>query len=188
MKTKVLTFSAICIVLNIVLGKITDLLTLSSLFLDTIGTILGAVVLGPINGAIIGGCTNLVLGIISGPSNIPFAIVNIALGLFVGYTVKDGNFGFKKALIIGLILAVLVPLIGTPISILVFGGIGGSGLDFVFGFLRKAGQSIFTSAFIPRIMANIIDKPVSCLVASLILSRIPKNLINNLRKEANKTV
>ena len=73
--------------------------------------------LGPIGGAIIGGATNLVLGVISGVDNIPFAIVNIAVGLFVGFVAKDGKFGIIKALITGLILSVLVPLIGTPISV-----------------------------------------------------------------------
>nr|WP_294574540.1 CD3073 family putative ECF transporter S component [uncultured Romboutsia sp.] len=182
MKTKAITFSAICIVLNLVLGKIADLLTFKVLFLDTMGTVMGAVTLGPIGGAIIGGATNLVLGVISGVDNIPFAIVNIAVGLFVGFVAKDGKFGIIKALITGIILSVLVPLIGTPISLLVYNGVSGSGIDFIYGVLIQSGQKVFTAAFVPRILINIIDKPASCILASIILSKLPKNMISDLRK------
>ena len=54
------------------------------LFLDTIGTIFVAVVYGPFFGALTGGLTNVALGIIQNPKNIPFALVNIAVGIVVG--------------------------------------------------------------------------------------------------------
>ena len=88
MNTKKLTFSAMCVVVNLVLGTVMGMIQIPLLFLDTIGTILGAVVLGPLWGALIGGCSNLVLGVISDPTNIPFAIVNIATGLIVGFMAK----------------------------------------------------------------------------------------------------
>jgi energy-coupling factor transport system substrate-specific component len=111
MKTKALTFSSMCIVVNIAFGMFVDMLNIPFLFLNTVGTILGAVVLGPFSVALIGGCTNLVLGIISGPINIPFTLVNIVLGVVVGYTAKKKGFGYKEAII----LAVVCPLVGTPI-------------------------------------------------------------------------
>jgi len=66
MKTKALTFSAMCIVVNIAFGMFVDMLNIPLLFLDTVGTILGAIVLGPFSAALIGGCTNLVLGTYKG--------------------------------------------------------------------------------------------------------------------------
>lgn len=181
MKTKLLTFSSLCIVLNVVVGMITSMLNIPLLFLDTIGTILGAILLGPLYGAAIGGCTNLVLGIISGPTNIPFALVNIVLGLFVGFIAKKGNFDYKKAILTGLALAIICPLVGTPISVLVFGGLSGSGADLLVGFLMQSGQKIFTAAFIPRILSNIVDKPLSCLVAVFLITRLPKSYIRDLK-------
>ena len=146
MNTKKLTFSAMCVVVNLVLGTVMGMIQIPLLFLDTIGTILGAVVLGPLWGALIGGCSNLVLGVISDPTNIPFAIVNIATGLIVGFMAKKGNFGYKKAIITGIILAVVCPMIGTPISVYMFGGLSGSGADLLVGALLQAGQQIFTAA------------------------------------------
>lgn len=185
MNTKKLTFSAMCVVVNLVLGTVMGMIQIPLLFLDTIGTILGAVVLGPFWGALIGGCSNLVLGVISDPTNIPFAIVNIATGLIVGFMAKKGNFGYKKAIITGIILAVVCPMIGTPISVYMFGGLSGSGADLLVGALLQAGQQIFTAAFIPRILSNIVDKPLSCLLVVLFISKMPKNFLAQFKSQEN---
>lgn len=181
MKTKQLTFSSICVVINIALGMFMSILSIPMVFLDTVGTILGSVVLGPFYGALIGGCTNLVLGVLKGPTEIPYALVNIAIGLFVGYTVKKSNFTLKTALICGVLLAIIAPLIGTPITILFFGGLSGTGFDFLIGFLIKSGESIFAATFIPRIISNIIDKPLSCLIVYFLINRLPKSFINSYK-------
>ena len=181
MKTKQLTFSSICVVINIALGMIMSILSIPMVFLDTVGTIFGSVVLGPFYGALIGGCTNLVLGVLKGPNEIPYALVNIAIGIFIGYTVKKNNFTLKIALISGILLAIIAPLIGTPITILFFGGLSGTGFDFLIGFLIKSGESIFTATFIPRIISNIIDKPLSCLIVYFLIKKLPKNFINSYK-------
>lgn len=182
MNTKKITFAAMCVVVNIVFGMFVGMLNIPLLFLDTVGTVLGAVVLGPVLGAIIGGCTNLVLGIISGPTNIPFALVNISLGLIVGYVSQKREFGYKEAIITGVILSVVCPLIGTPISVLLFGGLSGSGADLLVGFLVQSGQKIFTAAFFPRILSNIVDKPLSCIMVVYFLSKMPKGFISQYSK------
>ncbi|WP_373598264.1 CD3073 family putative ECF transporter S component [Paraclostridium bifermentans] len=186
MNTKKVTFGSMCIVVNVVFGMFVAMLNIPFLFLDTVGTILGAVVLGPFWGALIGGCTNLVLGVISGPTNIPFALVNIVLGLIVGFVAKKKGFGYKQAFFTGLLLAVVCPLIGTPISVLLFGGLSGSGADFLIGFLVQSGQKIFTAAFIPRILTNIIDKPLSCIMVVYFLSKMPKGFISQFNNKTYK--
>ncbi|MGL5650852.1 MAG: CD3073 family putative ECF transporter S component [Paraclostridium sp.] len=186
MNTKKITFSAMCILVNIVFGMFVGMLNIPLLFLDTVGTVLGAVVLGPLWGALIGGGTNLVLGVISDPTNIPFALVNIALGVIVGFIARKKSFGYKESILTGLLLAVVCPLIGTPISILLFGGLSGSGADLLVGFLVQSGQEIFTAAFIPRIISNIVDKPLSCILVVYFLSKMPKNFISQFSKQTYK--
>lgn len=187
MKTKLLTFSALCIVVNVVVGMVLQMINIPLLFLDTVGTIFGAIILGPWYGAAIGGCTNLILGIISGPTNIPFALVNIVLGIIVGYVARKGAFDYKKAIIVGVVLAIVCPLVGTPISVLLFGGLSGSGADILVGFLMQSGQKIFTSAFIPRILSNIVDKPLSCIISVFLISKMPKSYINDLKLATSKS-
>ena len=53
-------------------------------------------------------------------------------------------------------------------------------MDIMTGFLVQSGQKIFTAAFIPRIISNIIDKPLSCIIASIIILRIPTSLLNKI--------
>lgn len=180
--TKGMVFASICIVINIVLGTVTSMLQIPLLFLDTIGTILSAVVLGPLTGALTGGLTNVIQGFITNPKDIPFALVNIAIGLIVGYVAKKREFDLKTAIITGVILSVVAPLIGTPIAVLIYGGVTGGGTDLIFAWLLASGQKIFTAAFIPRITGNIVDKIGSCILVSQILRYLPKDLYNPNKK------
>lgn len=181
--TSKLTYTAMGIVINIVFGTMVSSLKIPLLFLDTIGTIFTAVILGPIYGMIAGGLTNVLQGIMTNPKSIPFALVNIAIGLIVGIIAKKFKFNLKTALLTGCILAVIAPLIGTPIAVWVYGGITGDGNDFLFIWLQKSGQKVFTAAFIPRITGNIIDKIASCALVSLLITRLPNSITEKFKVE-----
>lgn len=172
-KTFILILSALAIALNIVLGTVVGMLNIPLIFLDTIGTIFIAALAGPWHGAAVGAVTNIIQGMLTNPKDIPFLLVNVAIGIIVGFIAKKYKFDIKTAIITGLILSVICPLIGTPIAVWIYGGITGSGNDFIFAWLRQTGHSIFTSAFIPRITGNIIDKVVSCVLVSILLSKMP---------------
>lgn len=169
-----LVFSAIGVALNIVLGLVVGGLKIPLLFMDTVGTILSAVLCGPWYGAMAGGVTNLVLGVLKDPREIPFALVNIAIGLIVGFIAEKKDFSFRTAIITGLILAVVSPLIGTPIAVFVYGGLTGDYNDIFFTWLKNSGMEVFSAAFIPRITGNIVDKVLSCAIVSLLVGRLPK--------------
>jgi len=175
-KTKVflLTISSLSIALNIVLGTLVSTFKIPFIFLDTIGTIVTAVLFGPLQGALVGGLTNIIQGMLTNPKDIPFFLVNVAVGLLVGVIAKKFKFDIKTAIITGLILSVICPLIGTPIAIWLYGGITGSGNDFIFMWLIKSGKDIFTAAFIPRITGNIIDKVFSCLLVVFLVRALPE--------------
>ncbi|SFI18766.1 energy-coupling factor transport system substrate-specific component [Tindallia magadiensis] len=164
------------IVINIVLGTIVSTLQIPLLFLDTMGTILVATVLGPLAGAMTGGLTNIIQGAITNPRSIPFALVNIAIGVIVGLVAKRFRFDLKTAIITGLALAIIAPLIGTPISIIMFGGLTGGGTDIIVAWLLASGQRIFTAAFIPRVTGNLVDKVASCIFVVMMLKYIPQDL------------
>lgn len=176
-----LIFAALGIAINIVLGTVADLINIPLLFLDTVGTIFTAAVFGPFYGALTGGLTNVIQGILTNPKSIPFALVNIAVGIIVGIIAKKREFNLQTAIITGLILAVVAPLIGTPISIYVYGGITGDFNDVFFTWLVNSGKAVFAAAFIPRITSNIIDKIVSCIMVSFLMSRIPQRYIKGVR-------
>jgi len=180
--TLALTYCAICIVINVVLGTVVSKLQIPLIFLDTIGTIFAAVVLGPWLGATVGLLTNVITGIMTNPKDIPFALVSIAIGLIVGYIAKRWKFNLKTAIITGLILSVVAPLIGTPIAVWIYGGLTGGGTDFIFMWLVNSGSKIFTAAFIPRVAGNIIDKVVSAVFVSVLISRFPSDMMNRIKQ------
>jgi energy-coupling factor transport system substrate-specific component len=184
-KAFIVALCAMSVALNIVLGTVVSTAKIPLLFLDTIGTIFAAVLFGPWWGASVGIVTNLLTPIISGNfKDIPFLIINAVVGLVIGFIAKKFGFNLKTAIIGGLILSVLCPLIGTPIAVWVYGGITGSGNDIIFVWLKNSGQSIFTSAFIPRITGNLVDKIASCLLVFLSLKYVPAEY-KNFRKIEN---
>lgn len=182
-QTFMLTFSALCIAINLVLGTAVQMLKIPLIFLDTLGTIFGAVLLGPFYGAAIGLLTNVIQGVLTNPKDIPFALVNVVIGLIVGFIARKYKFDLKIAIITGLIISVVAPLIGTPIAIWIYGGLTGGGTDFIFLWLMKSGQEIFTAAFLPRITGNLLDKIACAVLVSLIVAKLPTDLLakgNNL--------
>ena len=178
--TKVLIIMALGVVFNIVLALIAKTIGGNLLFLDTIGTIFVAAFFGPIPGIITGVVTNLVNGVISGPTEIPFLLVNGAIGLIVGLIAKyRKDYNIVIALIVGLILSVVAPLIGTPIAIFMFGGLSGSGADFIILWLKSTGQNLFSSVFLGKITENLVDKIVSSLIVYLLFYFLPLSVMKD---------
>lgn len=176
-KTVILTYGAVCITLNVVLGTVVAALKIPLLFLDTIGTVLMAVLFGPWWGALVGILTNVVLGMTSSPSAIFFGLVNVAVAIVVGTMARKFNFTkWYTALATGVILSFVAPLIGTPIAVAVYGGLNGTGMDFVVLWLRAAGESVFASTFISRITGNFVDKIATCLLVMFIVLKLPNFL------------
>ena len=86
-KVYVTTFCGVAVAMNIVLGIITSALGIP-LYLDTLGTVLSAAILGPVPGIIVGALSNIITGLIYSVSDIPFCLVNMAVGLIVGLVAK----------------------------------------------------------------------------------------------------
>jgi energy-coupling factor transport system substrate-specific component len=170
-----LVFVPVGIGLNVVGGLLAGTLKLP-VFLDTVGTILAAAILGPWWGALTGGLTNIIMSL-QNPIEMWFAIVNIAIGLIVGFA--SMKFGFQRWLVVavtGLVIAVVAPIIGTTIATYVFGGLTGGGLDVVVAGLMKAGSSVFAAAFIPRVASNLVDKLASVFIVFGVIMALPKHL------------
>lgn len=180
-KTFILVFCGVSIAMNIVLGIITKALGIP-LYLDTLGTVLTAVFVGPIPAMAVGALSNIITGLIFAPTDIPFFIVNMFIGLIVGLIAKKWNFTLVTAIITGLILSVIAPAIGTPIGIAVYGGLNGSASDVLVMSLVEGGKSIFAASFIRNIASNLVDKIGTCLVAWAIIKTLPSRFKANFKK------
>lgn len=111
------------------------------LFLDSTGTLLAAVVLGPWLGAATGFISNLIIGLVVTPISIPFGIVNAAIGLIAGGASRRWGFrDIRIPLALILLLTLVCPLLATPIVVDLFGGVSGSDIDKYWAILVQSGH------------------------------------------------
>lgn len=147
------------------------------LFLDSIGTILTAALAGPWVGAITGLFTNLIYGVTIRPTSAPFGIVNAAFGLVVGYAAVKGWYRtWWHAVILGIVLAFVGTVLSAPISVYMFGGITGSGDQFLVAYFMATGNSVLKSVLATSFIVEPIDKIVSSLVALYVARSLPEAL------------
>ncbi len=181
-KVYVTAFCGVCVALNIVLGIITSALGIP-LYLDTLGTMLSAAILGPIPGIIVGCLSNVITGLMYSVTDIPFCLVNMAVGLVVGLVAKKWGWGLVPSIITGLALAFICPAIGTPIGIYVYGGLNGSVSDVLVASLVQGGKTIFQASFLRNVASNLVDKIGTAVISYLLIKAMPAKFLSNFKKD-----
>ncbi len=163
----------VAIGINLIGRFFTQVLNLP-LFLDTIGTTAAAFLAGPWVAAVAGVLTNLVIGVTMEATSIPFGIVNAAIGIVAGYMAAAG-FLRSTGKVIALILALTVTTVvtATPIVVLVFGGVSGSGVDAVTAFFVASGQGIVESVIGQQLLTTPGDKILTVLLAFALIKGVP---------------
>lgn len=175
-KNQVLLFIPLGILINLAGTCINTALSLP-LFLDSIGTILVAAILGPWLGAFTGFTAMLIIGIIENPVALPFGLVNAVIGLITGYiSLRRGFSTPKTALICVIALSAVCPLLGTVIAVYLFGGVTGGDIDALLMLLLQSGHSIFSGAFLVRLAATLADKLISVFLVLLTVRLMPLSL------------
>ena len=172
------------IILNLSLTFIVLILNIPFLFMDSIGTILTAAVIGPLAAAIVGLITNIITSITIDYINLHFAIVNVIIGLMASIISKKYNFkNLKVSIIAGLIIGIFSGLISIPISIALAKGMTTRTIDAYIKALINSGKSIIISSTIGILSAAIIDKTVSCILVSIAINHIFLFKINDINNE-----
>ena len=160
--------------INFVGGTLVSVLKLP-IFLDTIGTILVALLAGPWVAALTGLITNLVL-VVSDPTLIAFAPVNVAIGLIAGFLALQGWFKtYPKIVASGLIIMLTGVILSAPIVVLVFGGVTSSpSRSALTAFFLATGSNIWQSVFTTGVIVEVVDKLISVFVAVFVARAIPE--------------
>lgn len=168
------------IAINYVGGQIASSLSLP-IYLDSIGTVIVAAIMGPWIGAASGALYNIVSGLIGGNVlGALFAICNIGSGLIVGYMARYKKFKtIPHVAIATALVALWNALTGSPIAMVVYGGVdGNAGTNLMIAGLQAFGQDLMGAAFLARIPVNLLDKGIACLIAWIILMKLPENMRN----------
>jgi hypothetical protein len=143
------------------------------IYLDTIGTFLASVLLGPWWGALAGVMTNVVGVVPNGASNLLFAPVNVAAALVWGYGIRRLGLGrtlggfFVLAVVVGVVTGVLA----TPIVLFVFGGATGHPSDLITATLATFG--IERAALISSVITSVPDKVIAAYAGLAVTAALP---------------
>ncbi len=176
------TVAWILIPIGIVINQIGNVIVFTlklPIYLDTIGTIIVALLAGPWVAAITGILTNVVSTLIIDPTALPFGIVNALVGIAAGYLAIWGMFNkVWKVFISGVILTLVSSLSATPIDVFFFGGVTGSGTDFVRTALLASGQQFWAAMFSASLITDILDKVFSAFVAYVVVRNLPKRFLD----------
>lgn len=159
------------VAINVITGELVNLLKIP-LFLNAIGTIIIAMVAGPWVGMVTGGVTNLIMGMFN-PVSFAFGLVSMAIGLTVGFLSTKGMMtNIWKVIISGFIVTLVTLVVSSPITILVFGGVTGTGSDAFTGVLLASGQEIWSAVITQKIFVESADKIFSTLVAFWVIKKM----------------
>lgn len=172
---KKLCIIAFAIVLNIVGGHIALLLHLP-IYLDSIGTILIAILFGPVYGILPPLLYGLVMGFTIDIFSLYYMPVGIILGLVTGIVSRKVR--PKGANIIPMALVITIPgtIVSAIITAVLFGGITSSGSTIIVQILNKTGLSLTASVFIVQLLTDYLDRLLSLFIIICLLRALPKRL------------
>lgn len=174
--TYVVAVVPVAAALNIVGGYINTALRLPT-FLDMIGTMVSAILLGPWWGAVVGVITNVVSSFLTGPIGLPFAVCNVIGALVWGYA---NQWGWMKKqwsfFLVNMLAGLMVTLFAVPIYVFLFGGATGHFSDIMTAAFLGMGQHLIVSVFSSNVLVNLADKIISGYVGLAIIEALPANL------------
>lgn len=166
---------ALAIVLNVIGGQIALLFHLP-IYLDSMGTIMIAILYGPVYGMLPPLLYGLVMGFTLDIYSLYFMPVGLMLGLMTGLVSK--YFSLKKWRMLPGAMLITIPgtIVSSIITAVLFGGITSSGSTVIVQVLSKAGLGLTASVFIVQILTDYLDRLLSLVVVSYLLRVIPSDL------------
>ena len=174
--SRTLALIVFSIAINMIGGQLSSMLKLP-IFLDSIGTLICALLAGPWVALFSGLLTNLIWGLLSGPIAAAFAPVAMMIGLSAGLLARAGGFRtLPRVILSGVVITFALMIVAVPIRTYLFAGTTGSGADFFVAYFHAVGDNLLESVAITVLGANIADKIISAIAAWLLVRRLPERV------------
>ena len=178
----------VAIAINLTIGQIVLVLKLP-VYLDSIGTVLVGVICGPWAGALTGALSNIIAGMILTADWFPWFPVAAAIGATAGVMANIGYFkSWWKVVVTGFVIAIVATIVGTPISIIIFGGISASGSSLITAFLLETGRSLLASVLTTNFLSEPLDKIATSLLAFAIIDGLSSRYLARFPRGENAAV
>lgn len=181
---QILTFMALSVVINFA-GALLALIFRLPIYLDSIGTIMSGILLGPLGGGVVGALTALINGMTFDPVSIYFLPVYIFTGMATGLLFHGKQFSGIKSVLEILLIGILVSLISSLIVSMVFDGVTSSGSSIIVAFLANIGVPKILAILSTQIVTDVCDKFIAFGLAFSAIKLIPKPYLYKLGQKNN---
>lgn len=177
--TNKLCLLALCSVINLIGGHIALLFRLP-VYLDSLGTVFAAALMGPLSGMIPGIISNLIGGVTTDIYALYYLPVQMITGGIAGLLFQKMSFHERKRLIKILLGAGIVSIPGTVISssitAIVFGGITSSGSTLLVQLFHHLGLGLTASVCIVQGLTDYADRAIVLALTVALLAVVPSSI------------
>lgn len=172
-----LCFAAMAACINVAGGQLALTLRLP-VYLDSIGTILAGIWMGPVFGMVPNLVSGVILGLTTDVYSLYFAPVGMMTGFMAGLAGRRCSLNKKSLFLPALAITVPGTVISSLICAVLFGGITSSGSTILVQLLAKTPLGMTASVFVVQIVTDYLDRLISLFAAVCLLQALPSDLKN----------
>lgn len=180
LSTNQVTIIALGVALNVI-GAFIALTLRLPIYLDSIGTILIACILGPRYAVLTGVLGSLASGVTFDIYSLFFMPVQISTGLISGLMFKKDFLKGEKMFTGVMAFSVPTSILSAIIAAFVFGGVTSSGSSYIVQMLSVFGINKVVGVFLTQVLTDYADKFIAVLIVNYAVSLVPSNIINKLK-------
>lgn len=165
------------VAINLVVGGVVKELSLP-VFLDTVGTVLVAVLAGPLAGGLVGTVSQLLLGLLTGYQYLPFVVIQWLLAGLAAFVVRRRGFrSIGHTIGWGIVCGLCCGALSSVISFYLFRGSTGGGVSWVVAGARSLGASLPAAVAIGSSSTDVLDKGIVIVVVGMLLRALPRRIL-----------
>lgn len=177
MSPRLLALVPAAVALNLVIGRLVSGLALP-VYLDTLGTMLVAVVAALPGGLLVGTVSQLLSGMLSGYVWLAFTPIQWLIALLAALAARHGGFATPlRSVGWGLACGLACGAASAVISYFLFRGVTATGVSAVGTLLRSLGLSLPAAVAAASIVTDLVDKTVAFLVIGALLRALPRRIL-----------
>ncbi len=164
------------VALNLAIGGIVSILRLP-IYLDSMGIVLSAVLLGWRYGFITAVLTTLMGTLLINPYLYAYTGTALLVALVAHFAYRLGGFdNIVRSALTGLAIALVAAAASAPVTTFLFSGNTMSGADLVTAYLQTTGRTLLESVWITGLTSEPVDKVMVAVLAYLVLRVVPKRV------------
>jgi energy-coupling factor transport system substrate-specific component len=165
------------VAINLVVGQLASELSLP-VYLDTLGTMLVAVLVGLSGGLLVGTVSQLLSGMLRGYVWIAFTPIQWMVAALVVVAARNAGFAtLVRSGLWGAASGIVCGATSSVISYALYGGVTATGVTAVGALFRSVGFTLPVAVTMASIVTDIPDKAASFIVIGILLRSLPRRIL-----------